>query len=170
VEPANFGSDRHAKRDPHRISCAHTTCDTPHRAEGALVGASQPLMECTRRLAALSRAVECLAMDVVQKSSGCSVLLGMHSLALGLTNSVALHLRFAPAVVISAPVATALARAAPADAALARTALASPVYPRPRLHQPTFSCSRRRCLRLPRHLMQQHIAFTHHACPRISPP
>jgi len=85
VEPANFGSDRHAKRDPHRISCAHTTCDTPHRAEGALVGASQPLMECTRRLAALSRAVECLALDFVQKSFGCSsVLLRPQDAELGL--------------------------------------------------------------------------------------
>eukprot|EP00966_Prymnesium_polylepis_P030494 709579-Prymnesium_polylepis.1 len=120
----------------------------PSRELGALVGASQLLMECTRRLPALSRAVECLAMDFVQRQ-------------LDLTNAVALHLRFAPAVDISALVATALARAALADAALACTALISPVCPRPGPHPLTSSCPRRRCLRLPRHLMQRHNAFTH---------
>jgi len=42
-------------------------------------------MECTRRLAALSRAVECLALDFVQKSFGCSsVLLRPQDAELGL--------------------------------------------------------------------------------------
>ena len=55
----------------------------------------------------------------------------------------------------------------------------SPAPPLPTLPSPapptappthTSSCPRRRCLRLPRHIMQHHIAFTHPACPRISLP
>ena len=55
----------------------------------------------------------------------------------------------------------------------------SPAPPLPTLPSPapptappthTSSCPRRRCLRLPRHIMQHHIAFTHRACPRISLP
>jgi len=114
-------------------------------------------MECTRRLAALSRAVECLALDFLQKSFGCSsVLLRMQSLALGLTNAVALHLRFAP-LSSKAPPSPPLSPAPPMpmlrSPAPLRSALAH-------AHPPTSSCHRRRCLHLPHHLMQHHVCST----------
>ena len=57
---------------------------TLNRPPAGSAGASQLLIESTGRLAALSRAVECLAMDLCESRSACS-------LALGLTNAVALH-------------------------------------------------------------------------------